>query len=105
MDITGFTYTQLQVKEAVSKICTHFPDDYWALRDQDEKYPRELHAALVKGGWFGIALPGELGGAGLGISEATVMLQTVSQGGAGIAGAQSVHANIYATEPVAKFDC
>ncbi|KAL9599415.1 MAG: hypothetical protein Q9219_003852 [cf. Caloplaca sp. 3 TL-2023] len=103
MDLAGFSDTQLQVKEAVGRICTQFPDEYWALRDQDERYPHELHAALAKDGWIGIALPEELGGAGLGISEATMMLQTVSQSGAGIAGAQSIHANVYATQPVAKF--
>ncbi|KAI4263918.1 MAG: hypothetical protein L6R42_000956 [Xanthoria sp. 1 TBL-2021] len=93
---------QLQVKDSVSKICAQFPDDYWALRDQDEKYPHELHAALAKDRVMGIALPQELGDAGLGISEATMMLLTVSQSGAGIAGAQSIHANVYATQPVAK---
>src|SRR5271154_3500008 len=39
----------------------------------------------------------------LGISEATMMLQTISQSGAGMAGAQSIHANVYATQPLAKF--
>ncbi|KAL8663097.1 MAG: hypothetical protein Q9202_004134 [Teloschistes flavicans] len=103
MDTTTFTDTQLQVKDSVSKICSNFPDSYWAARDQDERYPHELHAALAKDGWIGIALPEDLGGSGLGISEATMMLQTVSQSGAGIAGAQSIHANVYATQPVAKF--
>jgi acyl-CoA dehydrogenase len=72
-------------------------------RDQTETYPHELHAALSKDGWIGIALPEELGGAGLGISEATMMLQSIAESGAGLAGAQSIHANVYATQPVAKF--
>lgn len=71
--------------------------------DQQEKYPHELHAALAKDGWIGIALPEDLGGAGLGISEATMMLHTISESGAGMAGAQSIHANVYATQPVARF--
>lgn len=77
--------------------------DYWMEHDQQEKYPHELHAALSKDGWIGIALPEGLGGAGLGISEATMMLHTISESGAGMAGAQSIHANVYATQPVAKF--
>ncbi|KAI9716288.1 MAG: hypothetical protein M1828_000384 [Chrysothrix sp. TS-e1954] len=77
--------------------------DYWAKRDETGEYPHELHAALAADGWIGIALPEELGGAGLGISEATMMLHTISESGAGIAGAQSIHANVYATQPVAKF--
>ena len=103
MELAGFSQEQLDVREAVAKICTRFPDDYWAEHDESGMYPHELHAALAKDGWIGIALPEDLGGAGLGIREATMMLQTISQSGAGIAGAQSIHANVYATQPVAKF--
>ena len=98
-----FSEQQLDVKEAISKICSKYPDSYWREHDESGEYPHELHADLARGGWIGIALPENLGGAGLGISEATIMLQTISQSGAGIAGAQSVHANVYATQPVAKF--
>ncbi|KAL9055928.1 MAG: hypothetical protein Q9162_003224 [Coniocarpon cinnabarinum] len=77
--------------------------DYWAERDETAQYPHELHTALAKDGWIGIALPESLGGAGLGISEATMMLHTIAESGAGLAGAQSIHANVYATQPVAKF--
>jgi len=103
MELTGFSEEQLDVRDAISKICADYPDGYWAARDESGEYPHELHTALAKDGWIGIALPEELGGAGLGISEATMMLQTISQSGAGIAGAQSIHANVYATQPVAKF--
>lgn len=77
--------------------------DYWMEHDQTGEYPHGLHAALAKDGWIGIALPEEQGGAGLGISEATMMLHTIAESGAGMAGAQSLHANVYATQPVAKF--
>ena len=72
-------------------------------RDQTQEYPHELHTALAKDGWIGIALSEELGGGGLGISEATMMMQAITESGAGMAGAQSIHANVYATQPVAKF--
>ncbi|KAF2020898.1 acyl-CoA dehydrogenase NM domain-like protein [Aaosphaeria arxii CBS 175.79] len=103
MEMSGFTPEQLDVREAVSKICANYPDEYWAERDETGEYPHELHRDLAKDGWIGIALPEELGGAGLGISEATMMLHTIAESGAGIAGAQSIHANVYATQPVAKF--
>ncbi|EFE41046.1 hypothetical protein TRV_04244 [Trichophyton verrucosum HKI 0517] len=103
MDLSCFSPEQLMVRESINKICSAFPDEYWAERDRTEEYPHELHAALSKDGWIGIALPEHLGGAGLGISEATMMLQTIAQSGAGLAGAQSIHANVYATQPVAKF--
>lgn len=101
--MSGFTDEQLTVRDAIFKICEQFPDEYWMEHDQSETYPHELHAALAKDGWIGIALPEDLGGSGLGISEATMMLQTIAESGAGLAGAQSIHANVYATQPVAKF--
>ncbi|CAJ2500558.1 Uu.00g034110.m01.CDS01 [Anthostomella pinea] len=103
METSGFTEEQMTVRDAMFKICADFPDDYWMEHDQTETYPHELHAALAKDGWIGIALPEDLGGAGLGISEATMMLQTIAESGAGLAGAQSIHANVYATQPVSKF--
>ncbi|KAB8266129.1 acyl-CoA dehydrogenase/oxidase [Aspergillus pseudonomiae] len=103
MELTGFTEEQLTIREAISAICAKFPNTYWQECDQNERDPKDFHAALAKDGWLGIALPEELGGAGLGISEATMMMQTITQSGAGMAGAQSIHANVYATQPLAKF--
>lgn len=103
MEMTGFSDEQLMVKESISQICSNFPNTYWQDHDQNEQDPKEFHAALAKDGWLGIALPEELGGAGLGISEATMMMQTITQSGAGMAGAQAIHANVYATQPLARF--
>lgn len=64
--MTGFTEEQLMVRDAISNICAKFPNTYWQERDQQEKDPKEFHAALAKDGWLGIALPESLGGAGLG---------------------------------------
>ena len=66
MEMSGFTEEQLTVKDAITKICANFPNEYWREHDQTETDPHELHAALAKDGWLGIALPEELGGAGLG---------------------------------------
>ncbi|OTA76295.1 hypothetical protein M434DRAFT_38869 [Hypoxylon sp. CO27-5] len=103
METTGFTENQLMVREAISAICSQFPNTYWQEHDQKEEDPQDFHTALAKGGWLGIALPEELGGAGLGISEAVMMMQTITESGAGMAGAQAIHANVYATQPLAKF--
>jgi alkylation response protein AidB-like acyl-CoA dehydrogenase len=53
--------------------------EYWMQHDQSGEYPHELHADLAQDGWIGIALPEDLGGAGLGISEATMMLHTIAE--------------------------
>ncbi len=97
------TDSQLTVREAISKICTQFTDSYWLETDQTNKFPTELHAALAKDGWLGICMPSQYGGSGLGISEAAVMMQTISESGAGMTGASAVHMNIFGLEPVVKF--
>ncbi|GKU23015.1 unnamed protein product [Fusarium langsethiae] len=103
MSMAGFSENQLMVRDGVSQVCQDFPNTYWQERDQQEKDPKEFHLALAKAGWLGVALPESLGGSGLGISEATIMMQTIAESGAGMAGAQSIHANVYATQPLAKF--
>lgn len=103
METTGFSENQLMVRDAINQICAEFPNTYWQEHDQNEQDPKDFHAAIAAGGWLGIALPESLGGAGLGISEATMMMQTISESGAGMAGAQAIHANVYATQPLAKF--
>lgn len=103
MEMTGFSETQLTVREAVAAVCSKFPNSYWQEHDEQGTDPTDFHAALARDGWLGIALPEAFGGSGLGISEATIMMQTIAESGAGMAGAQSIHANLYATQPLAKF--
>jgi acyl-CoA dehydrogenase len=103
METTGFTEEQLTVREALGAVCSQFPNTYWRERDDTATDPKEFHAALAKDGWLGIALPEAYGGSGLGISEATMMMQTIAESGAGMAGAQAIHANVYATQPLAKY--
>ncbi|KAL7625738.1 hypothetical protein AAE478_004961 [Parahypoxylon ruwenzoriense] len=103
METTGFTENQMTVREAIGAVCSRFPNTYWQEHDLKEEDPKEFHAAMAEGGWLGIALPESLGGAGLGVSEAVMMMQTITESGAGMAGAQAIHANVYATQPLAKF--
>jgi alkylation response protein AidB-like acyl-CoA dehydrogenase len=97
------TESQRTVREAISKICSNFPDAYWLQTDETKKFPVELHSALAKDGWLGICMPSKYGGSDLGISEAAVMMQTIAESGAGMTGASSVHMNIFGLEPVVKF--
>jgi acyl-CoA dehydrogenase len=103
METTGFTSTQLEVREAILAVCSKFPNTYWQEHDEAATDPKDFHAALAKDGWLGIALPEQYGGSGLGISEATMMMQSIAESGAGMAGAQAIHANVYATQPLAKY--
>ena len=100
-----FAYTPEQdaIRDAIGRICARFGDDYWLKRDREGGFPGELHQALAQAGWLGIAMPEAHGGAGLGITEAAIMMQAISESGAGFSGASAVHMNIFGLNPVVVF--
>ncbi|MES2227972.1 MAG: acyl-CoA dehydrogenase family protein [Burkholderiaceae bacterium] len=97
------TDDQRSIREAVADICGRFDKTYWLRKDQEGGFPHDFHAAIAKAGWLGIAMPTEYGGAGLGISEAALMMETVTASGAGLTGASSLHMNIFGLNPVVVF--
>ncbi|HVE48626.1 MAG TPA: acyl-CoA dehydrogenase family protein [Casimicrobiaceae bacterium] len=99
----SLTDDQQAIRAAVEKVCERFDDDYWLARDRDGVFPHDFHAALAAAGWLGVAMPVEHGGAGLGITEAAILMQTISQSGGGMAAASSVHMNIFGLHPVVVF--
>ena len=99
----AFTEEQEQIREAIQKICARFDDAYWLKKDKEGGFPSELHQALAKDGWLGVAMPEEYGGSGLGITEAAVMMQAIAESGAGFSGASAVHMNIFGLNPVVVF--
>jgi acyl-CoA dehydrogenase len=98
-----FSDEQRAIRDAIAKLCANFGDDYWLECDNTGKYPQEFVDAITKDGWLGIAMPEAYGGAGLGITEATLMLQTVSESGAGLSGCSAIHLNIFGLNPVVVF--
>ena len=99
----GFTPEQDAIRAAIAKICAQFGDEYWLKKDKEGGFPAELHQALARDGWLGIAMPEAHDGAGLGIVEAAIMMQTIAQSGAGFSGASAVHMNIFGLNPVVVF--
>ena len=94
---------QEQIRDAVQRACAPFDDDYWLKKDRDDGFPHDFHQALAEAGWLGIAMPEEFGGAGLGITEAALMMHTISATGAGLSGASAVHMNIFGLHPAVVF--
>lgn len=94
------TDEQLEIERAVVSICKRFDDDYWRTKDRDGGFPHDFHAAFAEAGWLGIAMPVEYGGAGLGITEAAILMRTISASGAGMSGASAIHMNIFGLHPV-----
>ena len=99
----AFSAEQRQIRESVQKLCAGFDDAYWLATDRAAKFPEEFYAAMAEGGWLGIAMPEQYGGAGLGITEATLMMQTVAASGAAMTGCSAVHMNIFGLNPVVVF--
>jgi len=98
-----FTEDQISIQDAINKICVNFGDDYWLETDRTGIFPEDFVKEMADGGWFGIAMPEEFGGANLGITEASIMMQTIAESGAGFSGASAVHLNIFGLNPVVVF--
>lgn len=97
------TEEQTAIRSAVEQICQDFPDDYWLHKDREGGFPMDFYRAMASSGWLGIAMPQEYGGAGLGILEACLMMETVSGSGAGLAGASAIHMNVFGLHPVVVY--
>ncbi len=97
------TPDQQALDEAIARICADFGDEYWLARDTDGDYPEDFVSAIASGGWLSIAMPEAHGGAGLGITEAAIMMRRIAQSGGGFAAASSVHINIFGPHPIVKY--
>ena len=96
----SFTETQREIEESVRRVCAPFDDDYWAGLDARGEFPHAFRKAIVEGGWLGIAMPESCGGAGLGVTEAAIMMHAVAHSGGAMAAASSIHMNIFGPHPI-----
>jgi acyl-CoA dehydrogenase len=90
------------LRESIRRICTGFPDTYWARCDTQHEFPWEFYRALAQGGWIGIAIPAEYGGSGRGILEASLVVEEVAASGAAMNGASAIHMSIFGMHPVVR---
>jgi acyl-CoA dehydrogenase len=98
-----FTDDQRAIGEAVAKTCAQFDAAYWRKTDETGEWPRAFTDAMVAGGWLGITMPEAYGGAGLGLVEAAILMQTVARSGAGYSGASAIHLNIFGPKPLERY--
>jgi acyl-CoA dehydrogenase len=99
----SFTPEQMAIQAGIAKLCEKFDAQYWLERDREGGFPEDFYRAVARAGWLGIAMPTQFGGAGLGITEAALMMQAISESGAGFSGASAVHMNIFGLNPVVVF--
>ncbi|MEZ5937144.1 MAG: acyl-CoA dehydrogenase family protein [Hyphomonadaceae bacterium] len=101
--IAAMSEDQQAIQDAVAKVCQQFDAEYWRKCDETGDWPEEFTRAMAEGGWLGIAMPEEVGGSGMGLMEAAIMMQTVARSGAGFTGCSSIHLNIFGAKPIEKF--
>lgn len=94
------TDDQKSIRTAVAGLAAKFDDTYWMQKDQDHEFPSEFYSAFADGGWLGLTIPEEYGGHGLGITEASILLEEVSASGGGMNAASSIHLSIFGMNPV-----
>jgi acyl-CoA dehydrogenase len=92
---------QRSIEDAVGAICDKFDDSYWLRAEEEHRFPQELVDEMVKAGWMGVTMPEEYGGAGLGITEAAIIIKRISRMGANASSA--VHINLFGPHPVVVF--
>lgn len=97
------TEEQEAIREGVRQVCAGFDDEYWRETDATGAFPERFVAEMAAGGWLGAAMPEIYGGAGLGLTEASIVMQAVAQSGAGFSGASAIHLNIFGPMPIVKF--
>jgi acyl-CoA dehydrogenase len=83
---------QQAIRNAVRDLCRDFPDAYWRETDANRRYPTEFVQALTGAGWLAALIPEEYGGSGLGIADASAILEEINRSGGQSAAA---HAQMY----------
>ena len=88
-----------ELREGVRAVCKRFDGDYWRKLDEIDGYPTEFVEAITQAGFLGALIPEQYGGSGLGILEASVILEEINRSG-GNAGA--CHAQMYTMGTISR---
>jgi acyl-CoA dehydrogenase len=96
------TPDRVEIRDAIRAICDRFDDEYWSEKDRTHSFPFEFAKAIAEGGWLGIAMPEEYGGAGLGVTEAAIMMQEVGHSAGAFAACSTIHINIFGLHSIVK---
>ena len=86
------TDEQRALKAGVVEICRRYPGEYWRELDAKREYPEKFVTELTQAGYLAVLIPQEYGGAGLGIREAGLILETINYSGGNAA---ACHAQMY----------
>jgi acyl-CoA dehydrogenase len=90
------------IRDAIRGICAKFSDEYWRRKDKEKTFPEDFYQAIASGGWLGIAVPEEYGGAGMGMAGALAMMQTIAECGGGMNGGTAVKINVFGLNSIVR---
>jgi acyl-CoA dehydrogenase len=79
--VLNVTDQHQDIRKAVRELCAEFPDEYFRRKDEERAYPEEFVTALTKAGWLAALIPEEYGGGGLGLTEASVIMEEINHCG------------------------
>jgi acyl-CoA dehydrogenase len=80
------------IRDGVRALCAQFPDEYFRKLDHERAYPEAFVDALTEAGWLAALIPHEYGGSGLGLTEASVIMEEINRCGAN---AGACHGQMY----------
>ncbi|MCB0124053.1 MAG: acyl-CoA dehydrogenase family protein, partial [Caldilineaceae bacterium] len=80
------------IRRGIRQLCTRYPDSYWRDLDRNQAYPTDFVRAMTEAGWLAVLIPEEYGGAGLGVTEASIILEEIHRAGGNAA---ACHAQMY----------
>ena len=86
---------QRSIDTNVRQICAGFDDQYWTDCEENSRFPSEYYQAMAKGGWLGITMPESVGGSGLGVTDAAIMMHAATASGGGYSAASAIHINLF----------
>ena len=92
MTTTDLPDEHADIRDAVAKLCSQFPGEYWRKLDREMAYPKAFVDALTESGYLSVLIPEEYGGAGLKLSAATAILEEIHKNGCN---AGACHAQMY----------
>lgn len=69
------------IRDAIRALCNEFPAEYHRKIDEERTYPESFVDALTKAGWMAALIPEHYGGSGLGLTEASVIMEEINRSG------------------------
>ncbi|WP_114951607.1 acyl-CoA dehydrogenase family protein [Sphingosinicella terrae] len=91
------------IVDGVKAVCDRFDDEYWTRCEDEKSFPFEFHKAMAEGGWLGITMPEEAGGSALGVTQAALMMHTVTSSAGGYSAASAIHLNLFGPHAIVVF--